>query len=123
MKAWRKHNMKQAAIVAKYEKEIVECQHSLRFFSENEGDGKYYSDTIANAQVKIKQAEAFKLRTKHERRTHYAAEVATPSQNLYLIMAHARLPVPEEFMSQILMQVKRQAQQNAARSTASNPST
>lgn len=73
-----------------------------------------------NMECAQKKTPQWKLRTKQERRTHFAAEVATPSQNLYLIMAHARLPVPEEFMSQIVMQAQRQ---NAARSTASNPST
>ena len=69
MKAWRKHNQKQATIIRNLEEERT----------------YYCSETeLKKVDAKLKKARGFLLRTKHERRTQYAAEVATPS---YLLLA------------------------------------
>ena len=76
MKAWRKHNQKQSARVQVLERRL---ELEKTFVS-------YTTDTkeVDKLQLQIKEAQGFRLRTKHERRTQYAAEVATPS---YLLLA------------------------------------
>jgi hypothetical protein len=70
MKAWRKHNQKQTARIKELEAEL---EHSYLSTQERE-----------NLEAKIKETRSFRLRNKHERRTQFAAEVATPS---YLLLA------------------------------------
>lgn len=70
MKAWRKHNQKQATIIQNLEAEL-----SYEYWTKTERK---------KLEEKLKQARGFRLRNKTERRTQYAAEVATPS---YLLLA------------------------------------
>ena len=70
MKAWRKHNQKQTA-------RIQELQQDLQY--------QYHSQAARDKiEAQLKEAQGFYLSNKHERRTQYAAEVATPS---YLLLA------------------------------------
>lgn len=70
MKAWRKHNQKQAV-------RIKELQAELEY--------QYHSQaTREKLETQLKEARGFMLQNKTERRGQYAAEVATPS---YLLLA------------------------------------
>jgi Fe-S cluster biosynthesis and repair protein YggX len=70
MKAWRKHNQKQTAL-------IQELSDEIAWYPTNSEQRKLI-------QQNIDRAKGLKLRNKTERRGQYAAEVATPS---YLLLA------------------------------------
>ena len=70
MKAWRKHNQKQATAIQQLTSEMT-------WYPVN----SEYRKTL---QQKLDRAKGLKLRNKIERRGQYAAEVATPS---YLLLA------------------------------------
>lgn len=46
--------------------------------------------------------------TRNQARTHFAAEVATPSQLIYLLFAHIGLPTPPEFKESVMSHVNSQ---------------
>jgi phosphoenolpyruvate synthase/pyruvate phosphate dikinase len=79
MKAWRKHNQKQAAKIQQIREEL-----------------EYYNtpDERKRLEAKLKQEQNFKLTTKHERRTQYSAEVATPSYLLLAMFKRVGLWIP-----------------------------
>lgn len=70
MKAWRKHNQKQATVIQSLEDDL-----NYKYWPEEERK---------KLEEKLKQARGFMLRNKTERRSQYAAEVAAPS---YLLLA------------------------------------
>ena len=70
MKAWRKHNQKQATAIQQLTSEMT-------WYPVN----SEYRKTL---QQKLDRAKGLKLRNKIERRGQYAAEVAPPS---YLLLA------------------------------------
>lgn len=47
--------------------------------------------------------------TRKQARTHFAAEVATPSQLLYILFAHVGLPTPPEFKESVMRHVAAQS--------------
>jgi hypothetical protein len=80
MKAWRKHNQKQASI-------IQQLSGELTWYS---ADSEYRK----TLQQKLDRAKGLKLRNKVERRGQYAAEVAAPSYLLIAILKRIDLWTP-----------------------------
>lgn len=86
MKAWRKHNSELTTKIREIETEL---QHT------------YAESEKQLLEQRRAQLSRLYLRTKTERRGQFAAEVAQPSQNLYILFMAAGLPVPPDFAEMV----------------------
>ena len=74
MKAWRLHNMKIAA-------KVKAIKAELTLFS-------FYPEEVERLEAELKETQFMRLK-RGERRTHFAAEVATPSPILWALFKNA----------------------------------
>ena len=110
MKAWRKHNMIQAAKIAEIKKE-------LQYLNYSEVEGEYKE----MMEKKLSQEQNFRIKHK-EAKTFFAPEVPTPSTILYTLFLKVGLPTPPEFKEAFMEQVKKYRENmNAANTQVNTP--